>query len=182
MNKQNKILAQERRAKEREKAAKKAKISKAFKFWAPIVAVVIVVIVLVWAVATSGTSSSSSDESTTTTSTESTMVESTETSATEESSTLNTEEGLVAEDGDTVNIDYTGYIDGEAFDGGSTNGAGADLTLGSGSYIDGFEDAVVGHSVGETFDINVTFPDDYYNDEYAGKDATFEITLNGIYE
>jgi trigger factor len=95
---------------------------------------------------------------------------------------MNTTAGTVVEEGDTVNIDYTGYLDGEAFSGGSTNGAGADLELGSGTYIDGFEEQVEGHSVGETFDINVTFPDDYSATDLAGKEVTFNITINGVYE
>ena len=100
-----------------------------------------------------------------------------------EAATLNTETDTVAENGDKVNIDYTGYMDGEKFEGGSTDGQGTDLVLGSGSYIDGFEDGVVGHKVGETFDLNLKFPDDYkVNTELAGKDVTFEVTLNGVYK
>ena len=76
--------------------------------------------------------------------------------------TLDKTEGVV-QNGDTVNIDYTGYLDGTAFKGGSTNGSGADLELGSGTYIDGFEDGIVGHTVGETFDLNLTFPETYPN-------------------
>lgn len=84
----------------------------------------------------------------------------------------------VANDGDTVNIDFLGKIDGVAFDGGSTDGAGCDLTLGSGTMIDGFEEQIVGHSVGETFDIYVTFPEDYGEPSLAGQDAVFTITIN----
>lgn len=87
-----------------------------------------------------------------------------------------------AADGDTVNIDYVGRIDGVAFDGGNTNGNGADLTLGSGTYIDNFEDQIVGHTPGETFDVTVTFPEDYGNDDLNGKEAVFETTLNYIKE
>ena len=90
-------------------------------------------------------------------------------------------EGL-ATMGDTVNIDYVGYVDGVAFDGGDTQGAGTNLTLGSGSYIDDFEDQVAGHSPGDAFEVNVTFPDDYGNEELNGKDAVFETTLNYIVE
>jgi trigger factor len=85
-----------------------------------------------------------------------------------------------AELGDTVNIDYVGTIDGEEFSGGSTNGSGTDLELGSGSYIDGFEDQIVGHSVGDSFDVNVTFPEDYGVDTLNGQDAVFAVTLNSI--
>ena len=86
-----------------------------------------------------------------------------------------------AADGDTVNIDYVGTVDGVEFDGGNTQGQGTNLTLGSGAYIPGFEEQIVGHTPGETFDVNVTFPEDY-TEELAGKDAVFETTLNYINE
>lgn len=85
-----------------------------------------------------------------------------------------------AADGDSVNIDFVGTVDGEEFDGGSSEGY--DLTLGSGSFIDGFEDQIVGHMPGETFDVNVTFPEDYQATDLAGKDAVFSTTLNYISE
>lgn len=84
-----------------------------------------------------------------------------------------------AADGDTVNIDYVGTIDGVAFDGGTASDY--DLTLGSGTFIEGFEDQIVGHMPGETFDVNVTFPDNY-KANLAGKDAVFSTTLNYINE
>ena len=113
---------------------------KKLKFWVPVIAVVIVVVVLVWAVATSGNGSSSSDTQSGTEST-STSTSAQDTQSTSESEkTLDKTEGVAAQNGDTVNIDYTGYLDGTAFKGGSTNGSGADLELGSGTYIDGFED------------------------------------------
>ena len=87
-----------------------------------------------------------------------------------------------AADGDTVNIDYVGSIDGVEFDGGNTQGNGADLTLGSHSYIDDFEDQIVGHMPGETFDVTVTFPEDYGNEDLNGKEAVFKTTLNYIKE
>ena len=87
-----------------------------------------------------------------------------------------------AADGDTVNIDYVGRIDGVAFDGGDTKGNGADLTLGSGTYIDNFEEQIVGHNPGETFDVTVTFPEDYGNEDLNGKEAVFKTTLNYIKE
>lgn len=85
-----------------------------------------------------------------------------------------------AADGDTVNIDFAGSIDGVAFDGGT--GSDYDLTLGSGTFIDGFEDQIVGHMPGETFDVNVTFPENYQASNLAGKDAVFSTTLNYINE
>ena len=84
------------------------------------------------------------------------------------------------ENGDTVNIDFVGSIDGVEFEGGSSNNAGYTLTLGSGTMIEGFEEQIVGHDVGEIFDINVTFPDNYGSTDLAGKDAVFEITINYI--
>lgn len=86
-----------------------------------------------------------------------------------------------AEMGDTVNIDYVGSVDGVEFDGGSAQGY--DLTLGSGSFIDDFEDQIAGHTPGETFNVEVTFPDPYQNNpDLAGKDAVFVTTLNYISE
>lgn len=86
-------------------------------------------------------------------------------------------EGTVA-DGDNVNIDFVGSIDGVEFEGGNSDGAGYDLTLGSGSMIPGFEDGIVGHKVGETFNIKATFPENYGKDELNGKEADFKITIN----
>ena len=86
-------------------------------------------------------------------------------------------EGTVA-DGDNVNIDFVGSIDGVEFEGGNSNGAGYDLTLGSGPMIPGFEDGIVGHKVGETFNIKATFPENYGKDELNGKEADFKITIN----
>lgn len=82
--------------------------------------------------------------------------------------------------GDAVNIDYVGSIDGVEFDGGSTGGAGTQITLGQSGYIDDFDEQIAGHKVGETFDVNVTFPEDYGKDELNGKDAVFVTTLNSI--
>ena len=93
-----------------------------------------------------------------------------------------------AADGDTGNIDYVGTVDGVAFTGGTYSGYS--LTLGSGSFIDGFEDQIVGHKPGETFDVNVTFPDGYSDSTDAegnavvlsNKKAVFSVTLNYISE
>ena len=90
-----------------------------------------------------------------------------------------TREGA-AENGDIVDIDFEGFVDGVAFEGGKAEHYS--LTLGSGSFITGFEDQIVGHMPGETFDVNVTFPDDYQATHLAGKDAVFATTLNYINE
>lgn len=93
-----------------------------------------------------------------------------------------TDTSLTVKDGDTVNIDYVGKIDGTAFDGGSTNGQGTDLEIGSGSYIDDFEDQLVGAHPGDEVEVTVTFSDDYHVADLAGKEAVFDVTVNGIYE
>ena len=82
------------------------------------------------------------------------------------------------ENGDIVNIDYVGTKDGEEFSGGS--GTGYDLTIGSGTFIDGFEDGLIGHKVGEVVDLNLTFPDDYQQEDLAGQDVVFKVTINKI--
>ena len=89
---------------------------------------------------------------------------------------------LEVKDGDTVNIDYVGKVDGVEFEGGNTNGMGADLTIGSHSYIDDFEEQLIGAHPGDTVEVNVTFPENYGNEELNGKDAVFTVTVNGIYE
>ncbi|MCR5793486.1 MAG: trigger factor [Lachnospiraceae bacterium] len=86
-------------------------------------------------------------------------------------------EGKV-KDGDTVNIDYVGKKDGKEFDGGSATGY--DLTIGSNTFIPGFESGLVGKKVGETVDINVTFPEEYQSEELAGQPAVFTVTINYI--
>lgn len=106
----------------------------------------------------------------------------TEETETEDEAVLNTDSSLEVADGDTVNIDYVGKIDDVEFDGGSTEGMGADLVIGSGSYIDDFEEQLIGAHPGDEVEVNVTFPDDYSSEEVAGKDAVFEVTVNGIYE
>ena len=80
--------------------------------------------------------------------------------------------------GDIANIDYEGSVDGVAFDGGK--GAGHDLTLGSGAFIPGFEEQIVGKNIGEEFDVNVTFPEEYHAKELAGKAAVFKTKLNSL--
>ena len=83
-----------------------------------------------------------------------------------------------AQDGDIVNIDFVGTVDGVKFDGGEAEGY--DLTLGSGQFIPGFEEQVVGMNIGDTKDVNVTFPENYQAENLKGKAAVFAVKLNGI--
>ncbi len=94
---------------------------------------------------------------------------------------LDTETDKKIEDGDIINLDYVGTIDGVEFDGGNTNGNGSDLTIGSGTFIDDFEQQLIGAGVGDNVKVEVTFPDDYSKEELQGKDAVFDCTINGIY-
>lgn len=91
-----------------------------------------------------------------------------------------TDAALSVADGDSINIDYTGTIDGVAFDGGSTDGAGSSVTIGSGSLVDDFETQLIGSHPGDALTVDVTFPDDYTNADVAGKDASFAVTVNSI--
>ena len=94
---------------------------------------------------------------------------------------LDTETDKKVEDGDIINLDYVGTIDGVEFDGGNTNGSGSDLTIGSGTFIDDFEQQLIGAGVGDNVKVEVTFPDDYSKEDLRGKDAVFDCTINGIY-
>ena len=80
--------------------------------------------------------------------------------------------------GDIVTIDYEGFNDGVAFDGGKAEEF--DLTIGSGQFIPGFEEKIIGHNIGEEFDIDVTFPEEYHAEDLAGKPVVFKIKLHGI--
>ena len=82
------------------------------------------------------------------------------------------------QEGDQVNLDYSGKTDGVAFDGGTAEGQ--TLTIGSHTFIEGFEEQLIGMSIGETRDINVTFPEDYHAEELKGKPAVFTVKINGI--
>ena len=88
-----------------------------------------------------------------------------------------TVEDRAVESGDITVIDFEGFVDGVAFDGGK--GEDFDLTIGSGQFIPGFEDQIIGHNAGEEFDVNVTFPTEY-DPKLAGKDATFKVTVKEI--
>ena len=80
--------------------------------------------------------------------------------------------------GDTAVIDFEGFCDGKAFEGGKAEGF--ELSLGSGQFIPGFEDQIIGKNIGDEFDVNVKFPEDYHAKDLAGKDATFKCKLNAI--
>lgn len=86
-------------------------------------------------------------------------------------------EGTV-EDGDTANIDYEGKLNGEAFDGGTAKDY--NLEIGSGSFIDGFEEGLIGVAIGETVDLNLTFPENYFSSDLAGKEVVFTVTVNEV--
>ena len=175
MKKENRKMAQERRAKERKKQERKRIIKKVCSIGIPILLIAGLIILLVL-----DPSSSSSDGSSDTAGTHTT----TDTSAYDTDSTtttLSTDTSLTVENGDTVNIDYVGSVDGVELDGGSTGGTGTDLVIGSGSYIDDFEDQLVGAHPGDTVDVYVTFPEDYGIEELNGQEALFVVTVNGIY-
>lgn len=170
MKKENKKLAQQRKAEEKKKQARKNILNKVIKIAVPsLVLVVFVALCLVNPFAKDEADSNSTDTST---ATESTIGDTT---------TYSTDTSLMVKDGDTVNIDYVGSIDGVEFAGGNTNGAGADLTIGSGTYIDDFEEQLIGAHPGDTVEVNVTFPENYGNEELNGKDALFVVEVNGIY-
>lgn len=159
MKKENKKMAQERRARERRKKEIQRKISKTIVILIPLIAVIALFIAIA---ITSADSASDTDS---------------------DSAGYSTDASLTVEDGDTVNIDYVGSVDGVEFEGGSTQGQGTDLVIGSGSYIDDFEEQLIGAHPGDEVDVYATFPDPYNNNpDLSGKEALFEVTINGIYE
>lgn len=94
-------------------------------------------------------------------------------------SNMITDTSVAVKNGDILNIDYEGKLDGVAFDGGTAQGAS--LEIGSNSFIDGFEEKLIGVKIGETVDLNLTFPDPYKNNpDMAGKDVVFTVTVNSI--
>ena len=173
MKKENRKLAQERRA----KARKKAKLIYALK-WAGIsfacVGILTALCIGLYRYSKTPQATETENVETTTPSTNTT------TNTTEP--TLQKDTSLEVKDGDTVNIDYVGSIDGVEFEGGNTQGMGADLVIGSHTYIDDFEEQLIGHKVGEEVDVIVTFPENYGKEELNGKEALFKVVINGIYE
>ncbi len=98
--------------------------------------------------------------------------------AQEQNSRMVTVEDRAVQDGDMAIIDYEGSVDGVPFEGGK--GENHELVIGSHSFIDGFEDQIIGHSIGDEFDVNVTFPTEYHAPNLAGKPAVFKTKVNGI--
>ena len=173
MKKENRKRAQERRARERRKKELQRKISKIVVIVLPIIAVIALIIAIIVTSGSSKNTTSSGDAAAESGSTD---------NSTDDSTSYSTDSSLTVEDGDTVNIDYVGSIDGVEFDGGNTQGNGTDLTIGSGRYIDDFEEQLSGAHPGDEVEVTVTFPDDYGNDELNGKEAVFDVTVNGIYQ
>ena len=95
---------------------------------------------------------------------------------------LSDKKGVEVKEKDTVSVDYVGRIDGKEYEGGNTNGMGIRVTLGTGTYPTEFENGIIGHKTGETFDVSVPFAPDFGNEELAGKTVVYTITLNGVYE
>ena len=176
-------MAQQRRAEERRKKEFRKKLSKILVIGVPSLAVLALVIILVVDGVTNNSGENQSNSTDTEASSETSGSSgSSDTNSQDTGSSYSTDSSLTVEDGDTVNIDYVGSIDGVEFDGGNTQGMGTDLVIGSGSYIDDFEDQLIGAHPGDQVDVYVTFPEDYGVEELNGKEALFQVTVNGIYE
>lgn len=185
MKKENRKMAQERRAKERRKKEMRRRISKIIVITLPLIAVIALIIAIILTSDSSGSDTSSGDSAASSESgTEDTSgtEDASGTDDSADSASYSTDTSLTVEDGDTVNIDYVGSVDGVEFDGGNTQGMGTDLVIGSGSYIDDFEEQLIGSHPGDQVEVTVTFPEDYGNEELNGKEAVFDVTVNGIYE
>ena len=181
MKKENRQMAQERRAQERKRQAQKEKTKKILCIGLPILVVVLFIAVIITdAVQSSG---KNTEEAAST-------IQSSETAESfasdgvieAEETSYQTDPTLTVENGDTVNIDYVGSIDGVEFSGGNTQGLGTDLVIGSGRYIDDFEEQLIGSHPGDQVTVTVTFPEDYGKEDLNGKEAVFEVTVNGIYD
>ena len=168
MKKENKKLAQERRAKEKKQQKIKEIVVKVCKIGIPSL---LLLLVIVLAIVNPFAKTEADGDSSADTNAEDTT----------EMGTLLTDSSLEVKDGDTVNIDYVGSIDGVEFSGGNTQGAGADLTIGSGRYIDDFEEQLIGAHPGDEVDVYATFPENYGNEQLNGKEALFKVVVNGIY-
>lgn len=173
MKKENRKMAQERRAKERHKKEIQRKISKILVIVIPLIAIAALIAAIILTSDSSGSAESDTDSTSSQTETDSSLSD----------AAYSSDTSLTVADGDTVNIDYVGSVDGVEFEGGNTQGLGTDLIIGSGSYIDDFEEQLIGAHPGDQVDVYVTFPDPYQNNtDLSGKEALFEVTVNGIYE
>lgn len=177
MKKENKKMAQQRRAAERQRQERNRKIKSVAVYLIP---AVLIILLLGWIIVDAVKEKKSEAEDTEVTLEVDSTVE--EEDVEESGITLITDTNAKVADGDTVNIDYVGYIDGEPFEGGDTQGMGTDLEIGSGSYIDDFEEQLIGHNVGETVNVVADFPENYGNMDLRGKEAEFVVTINGIYQ
>ena len=192
MKKENRQMAQERRAQERKRKEQKEKTKKFLMIGLPVLVVVLfIAVIIVDAVQNSNTTGETASAAKSSVSNETTSkVENSVTDENEnagsvieaEETTYQTDPSLTVENGDTVNIDYVGSIDGVEFSGGNTQGMGTDLVIGSGSYIDDFEEQLIGSHPGDNVTVTVTFPEDYGKEDLNGKEAVFEVTVNGIYD
>lgn len=178
MARQKDLERKERKRIEREQARKQALIKRTLTIVGIVVVAVLIVLAIVFGSMNSKKAQSSDDGSSTSTSATSGSSSSTGTdTSTSSSSEMKTDTDYAVQSGDTVALDYAGKVDGVAFDGGTGS---YNLTLGSNSFIPGFEDQVIGHKVGETFDVTVTFPESYPNSpDLAGKEAVFTCKING---
>ena len=154
MKKENKKLAQERRAAEKRRNAIRNVVSNICKIGIPVVLLLVFIGVMI----ANPFPKKSTEKK------------------------LQTKSSLTVKDGDTVNIDYVGRIEGVAFEGGDTKGQGAQLTIGSGTYIDNFEEQLIGSHPGDEVKVTVTFPENYGKEELNGKEAVFDVVVNGIYK
>ena len=192
MKKENRQMAQERRAQERKRKEQKEKTKKFLMIGLPVLVVVLfIAVIIVDAVQNSNTTGETASAAKSSVSNETTSK--VESSVTDENSNAvslieaeetpyQTDPSLTVENGDTVNIDYVGSIDGVEFSGGNTQGMGTDLVIGSGLYIDDFEEQLIGAHPGDHVTVTVTFPEDYGKEDLNGKEAVFEVTVNGIYD
>lgn len=192
MKKENRQMAQERRSQERKRKEQKEKTKKFLMIGLPVLVVVLfIAVIIVDAVQNSNTTGETASAAKSSVSNETTSK--VESSVTDENSnagslieaeetTYQTDPSLTVENGDTVNIDYVGSIDGVEFSGGNTQGMGTDLVIGSGLYIDDFEEQLIGAHPGDHVTVTVTFPEDYGKEDLNGKEAVFKVTVNGIYD
>ena len=192
MKKENRQMAQERRAQERKRKEQKEKTKKFLMIGLPVLVVVLfIAVIIVDAVQNSNITGETASAAKSSVSNETTSkVENSVTDENEnagsvieaEETTYQTDPSLTVENGDTVNIDYVGSIDGVEFSGGTTQGMGTDLVIGSGLYIDDFEEQLIGAHPGDHVTVTVTFPEDYGKEDLNGKEAVFTVTVNGIYD